>query len=68
LDAAGIPSRSPRPDDAEAAPAIRREFPQALIVALTDEDSALALALAIGVRSYVRKKSRATEAGSAPKR
>jgi DNA-binding NarL/FixJ family response regulator len=41
-----------------AAPGARREFPQALIVALTSEDSELVRALAIGVRSYIRQKSR----------
>jgi DNA-binding NarL/FixJ family response regulator len=48
-----------------AAAGARREFPQALIVALMSEDSGLARALAIGVRAYIRKKSRETHAAGA---
>jgi DNA-binding NarL/FixJ family response regulator len=58
------PQRSMDAGLANAAVAgIRREFPQAQIVALTEQDSALARALAIGVRSYIKRRSGATAAG-----
>lgn len=49
----------PRMDGLEAAAAIRGEFPQALIVALTsyEGDARVARALSLGVRSYILKTS-----------
>jgi DNA-binding NarL/FixJ family response regulator len=59
--------RRPHHESADASPrpeaVAPREFPQTLIVALANQegDEGRARALAIGVRSYIRKRSQAAE-------